>query len=210
MIEKRIEWSQLFSSRERIHRRYRSIWDIPLIRNRSHLLARVLKNGMSLLDVGAGTKGMAEEIKKAGFTINYKSLDPDKSIEHDFHDISEVNESFDVVALFEVIEHLSLDQGFDLLQTLKGKLNDGGLILLSTPNVFNPSRFFRDATHKTFYAYDELAGMVEMAGYEVQKLYRQFNDAFHRYILKVYFLSPLFRLLSIDYAYSIYVVGMKK
>ena len=32
--------------------------------------------------------------------------------------------------------------------------------MISTPNIFNPGRFWRDATHKVAYCYDELAGVL--------------------------------------------------
>jgi len=111
--------------------------------------------------------------------------------------------------MFEVIEHMSLQEGLDLMKKLHSIMNERGIIVLSTPNIFNPSRFMRDATHQTFYAYDELCGLLNIANFNIKELYRSYNDAFHRYFLKVYMLGWLFRLLGIDYAYSIFVVGEK-
>ncbi len=207
---KAIEWSKLFSAREKIHKRYRSIWDVPLIQNRSALLKRILKDDMKLLDVGAGSKGVKEEIEKLGLRIMYKSMDIDTNIHHDFYDIEDVNEVFDVVILSEAIEHMSFSAGIHMLKKSRDLLKDGGMILVSTPNIFHPNRFFTTADHKTFYAYDELAAVMDLAGYDVNAIYRSFNDAFHRYILKVYIFGFLFRLLEIDYAYTIFATGTKR
>jgi hypothetical protein len=68
----------------------------------------------------------------------------------------------------------------------------------------------RDATHQTFYAYDELCGLLNIAGFEIKEVNRSYNDAFHRYLLKVFFFGWLFRFLGIDYAYSIFVAGEKQ
>jgi SAM-dependent methyltransferase len=209
MEDRVIEWSKLFSAREKIHKRYRSIWNVPLIKKRSALLRRILKDDMSLLDIGAFTKGTKAEINKIGIKIDYKSMDLDHNIEHDFYNIEDVKEQFDVVALFEVIEHMPFKEGWELLKRSRDIVKDDGIIVVSTPNVFHPSRFFTTSTHKAFYMYDELAGLIEMAGFEIIDLYRSFNDAFHRYVLKVYVFDFLFRFLSIDYAYSIFVVGRK-
>ena len=204
------EWSSLFSYRDKIHRRYPEVWDVPLIKKRSHLLRGILRYGMNLLDIGAGMKGMKGEIEKLGIKLSYKSMDVDRSNQHDYYDVDSINEKFDAIIMFEVIEHMSLQEGLELLKKLYAITNERGIIILSTPNIFNPARYMRDATHQTFYAYDELCGLLNIAGFDVKEVYRSYNDAFHRYLCKVYLFGWLFRFLGIDYAYSIFVVGEKK
>jgi len=203
------EWSNLFSYRDRIHKTFSDVWDIPLIKKRSHLLKNVVRNGMSILDIGAGMKGVKAEVEGLGIRLTYKSMDVDRSNEHDYYDLSSINERFDAIVMFEVIEHMSLQDGLEMLKKLYALLDKQGVIVLSTPNIFNPSRYMRDATHQTFYAYDELCGLLNIAGFEIRNVYRSYNDAFHRYLFKVYVLGWLFRTLGIDYAYSIFVVGEK-
>ena len=43
------EWSKLFAYRDRIHKKYREIWDVPLVKKRSHLLKNYLKDGMNVV-----------------------------------------------------------------------------------------------------------------------------------------------------------------
>jgi len=203
------EWSSLFSYRDKIHRRYPEVWDVPLIKKRSHLLRDTLRNGTNLLDIGAGMKGMKGEIEKLGVKLAYKSMDVDRSNQHDYYDVESINEKFDATIMFEVIEHMSLQEGLELLKKLYAITNERGIIILSTPNIFNPARYMRDATHQTFYAYDELCGLLNIAGFDVKEVYRSYNDAFHRYLCRVYLFGWLFRFLGIDYAYSIFVVGEK-
>ena len=154
-------------------------------------------------------KGMKAEIENLGIKLIYKSMDVDRSNQHDYYDVASINESFDAIIMFEVIEHMSLQEGLDLMKRLFSIMNEKGVIILSTPNIFSPARYMRDATHKTFYAYDELCGLLNIAGFEIKNVYRSYNDAFHRYFLKVYMLGWLFRFLGIDYAYSIFVLGEK-
>lgn len=210
MENEKIEWSRIFHSREMIHRRYREVWDIPLMKKRSFLFKRYLKNGLRVLDVGAGERGVEGEIKRLGIELTYKSMDIDRTKTHDYYSMEEINEDFDAVFLFEVIEHLSLEEGITLLKKINSLTKKGGILIASTPNIFNPTRFMRDATHRTFYAYDEFCGIVNMAGYSIEELYRSYNDAFHRYIIKVYLLGFLFRTLGIDYAYSVFLVAKKQ
>ena len=203
------EWSSLFLHRDKIHKVHREVWDIPLIKKRSHLLKGIIKDNMTLLDIGAGMKGMKDEIANLGIKVAYKSMDVDRSNQHDYYDVSSINETFDAIIMFEVIEHMSLQEGLEVMKKLFSILNTKGVIVVSTPNIFNPVRYMRDATHQTFYAYDELCGLLSVAGFQVKNVYRSYNDAFHRYLMKVYLLGWLFRFLGIDYAFSIFVVGEK-
>ncbi|MDR2018052.1 MAG: class I SAM-dependent methyltransferase [Syntrophobacterales bacterium] len=210
MAEISDEWSKLFSYRYRIHKKYKEIWEVPLVKKRSILLKRYLKDGMAVLDAGAGMKGIKDEIADLGIHVTYKSMDIDRSNEHDFYDVADIHEKFDAIIMFEVIEHLDLENGLQFLKGLSEKVKDKGIIIVSTPNIFNPSRYMRDSTHKIFYGYDELCGLLNLAGFGIKDVCRSFNDAIHRYILKVHILGWLFRVLSIDYALSVFVVGEKE
>jgi len=155
-------------------------------------------------------KGMKDEIAGLGIKVTYKSMDIDRSNAHDFYDVSDIHEKFDAIIMFEVIEHLDLEDGLQFLKALSDKVKKGGIIIISTPNIFNPARYMRDSTHRTFYGYDELCGLLNLAGFGIKDVFRSFNDAIHRYIFKVYILGWLFRVLSIDYALSVFVVGGKE
>lgn len=170
----------------------------------------VLKNGMTVLDVGAGMRNVEGEIVRLGLGCAYKSMDVDRGNRHDYYDLEAIEEQFDAIMMFEVIEHMPLQEGLDMLKRLYTLTKEKGLIVLSTPNIWNPGRYMRDATHRTFYGYDELCGLLNIAGFEVKDVYRSYNDAFHRYLFKVYVFGWLFRFLGIDYAYSIFVVGEKR
>ena len=74
----------------------------------------------------------------------------------------------------------------------------------------NPGRFWRDATHKVAYCYDELGGILLAHGFRIKEMYRTYNDALHRYFLRVYVMAPLHRYLGIDFAKSILVVAEKE
>jgi predicted SAM-dependent methyltransferase len=139
----------------------------------------------------------------------YKSMDVDRARHHDYYSLEEIQESFDVIFLFEVIEHLSLQEGIQLIKKLHQLLNEGGRLVLTTPNVLNPSRYWRDATHKVAYCYDELGGLLLSQGFKIKVMYRTYNDAFHRYLFRVYVMSVLHRYLGIDFAKSILVVAEK-
>ena len=63
------EWSSLFSYRDKIHKRYPEVWDIPLIKKRSHILRGKMRDGMTLIDIGEGMKGRKKEIENIGIKL---------------------------------------------------------------------------------------------------------------------------------------------
>jgi SAM-dependent methyltransferase len=209
-MSEKISWSKLFDYRDHIHRMYRDIWDIRILRKRFPLMVKTIQDGEKVLDIGASNRNLQDRLKRHFPRLIYKSMDVDREQFHDYYSLEEIQESFDVVFLFEVIEHLGLEEGVQLLKRVYGFLNEGGRLILTTPNVFNPSRFWRDATHKVAYCYDELGGLLLAQGFQVKVMYRTYSDAFHRYVFRLYVMAPLHRYLGIDFAKSILVIAEKR
>lgn len=204
-----VSWSTIFRNRADVHKIYPDIWDLKIVRKRLPFMLKYIKDGEKILDIGASSRDLEMRIKKHRPQIVYKSMDIDREQFHDFYAMEEIQESFDVIFLFEVIEHLSLEEGMRLLQRIYGLLNAGGRLILTTPNTFNPGRFWRDATHRVAYCYDELGGLLLGQDFKIKGMYRTYNDALHRYLFRVYAMSPLHRYLGIDFAKSILVVAEK-
>jgi len=173
-------------------------------------MVKNIRNGEKILDIGASNRDLEERLKRYYPNLTYKSMDVDKQQRHDFYSLEEIREAFDVVLMFEVIEHLELEEGVALLKRSYDLLNEGGRLILTTPNVFNPGRFWRDATHRVAYCYDELGGLLLAQGFSITGMYRTYNDVFHRYFFRVYVMAPVHRYLGIDFAKSILIVAEKK
>ena len=209
-MDKGIPWSRLFEYRNQIHRRYPEIWDVKILRKRFPLMVKTVLNGEKVLDIGSSNRDLEKRLKRHYPRLIYKSMDIDRERFHDFYSLEEIQESFDIIFLFEVIEHLDLEAGVRLLKKIYDLLNEGGRLILTTPNVFNPSRFWRDASHKVAYCYDELGGLLLAQGFHIKAMYRSYNDVFHRYLFRLYVMAPLHRYLGIDFAKSVLVVAEKK
>jgi SAM-dependent methyltransferase len=209
-MNERISWSKLFTYRDQIHGRYPEIWDLKILRKRFPLMLENIRDGEKILDIGASNRNLEERLKRHYPNLIYKSMDVDREQVHDFYSLEEIQETFDVVFLFEVIEHLELEEGLNVLEKVYGLLHGGGRLILTTPNVFNPSRFWRDATHKVAYCYDELGGLLLAQGFQIRAMYRTYSDAFHRYLFRLYIMAPLHRYLGVDFAKSILVIAEKK
>ena len=205
-----ISWSKLFEYRDQIHDRYPEIWGLKILRKRFPLMVKMIQDGEKVLDIGASHRNLQERLKRHFPKLIYKSMDIDREQFHDFYSLEEIQEPFDVIFLFEVIEHLNLEEGVQLLKRTYDLLDQGGRLILTTPNIFNPSRFWRDATHQVAYCYDELGGLLLSQGFQIKAMYRTYSDAYHRYLFRLYVMAPLHRYLSIDFAKSILVVAEKK
>ncbi len=205
-----LDWSQIINYRDQIHERYRKIWHIPLIKRRFTLIERNIRPDMRLLDVGAGARSMKGKIAQRCERVTYKSMDIDRRLPHDYYSLDEINGHFDLILLLDVIEHLELDDGVKMLKRLYELLAAGGKLIINTPNIFNPNRFWLDATHKVAYSYEELGGILLSQGFDVLNIYRTYNDSFPKYFLRRTLFYPLHRILNVDFAKSILIMASKK
>ena len=205
-----INWNQLIIDRDHIYKRYPKIWDLKLIKRPSWLLKKHLRPGMRILDVGASDRRMEQSVKDVYPDIIYKSMDIDRTVPHDYYSLEEIKDQFDLIILFEVIEHLELEQGVKMLGRLRELLAPGGKLIISTPNTFNPGRFWIDVSHKTAYSYEELGGIVLSQGFEVLGIYRTFHASLMKYFFRLTLFYPLHRILNVDFAKSIVVIAGKK
>ncbi|OGP54812.1 MAG: hypothetical protein A2Y65_12075 [Deltaproteobacteria bacterium RBG_13_52_11] len=205
-----INWSTLIDYRDQIHKRYPTIWDLKLIKRASRLIKTQLRPGMRVLDVGASDRRMERRIREVYSDVMYKSMDIDRGFYHDYYSLDGIDEQFNLITLLEVIEHLELEDGVEMLGRLKGLLATGGKLIISTPNIFHPNRFWQNTDHKVAYSYEELGGILLSQGFEIRGIYRAFNASFPKYFLRLTLFYPLHRILNVDFAKSIVVLAQRK
>jgi SAM-dependent methyltransferase len=204
-----MNWSERLRWREKVHERYPDLWDLRLARKRLPLSLKYLKDGEKVLEIGASNRDLEKRIKGRLPRAVYKSLDVDRTYPHDYSSFDEIREPFDLVLLFEVIEHLSLEEGIEMVGRIYQILNPGGRVVLSTPNVYTPGQYWKDASHLVPYHYEEVGGLFLSQGFEIVDMRRMFRKSLAGFILKGYLLSPLFRFLGIDFSESILLVARK-
>ncbi len=202
-----LDWSELYSARNIIKKRFPSIWSIPLIKKELALLAKHLHPDIHILEIGAGDRRTEKKLKELCPSASYKSFDIDASTFQDFYELDQIQGRYDLIFGFELIEHMSPPQGLHMVKSLQRHLTDTGVLILGTPNLYHPHRYFGDLTHVTPYKYEELGALLTLGGYEVQAIYRKFNDAFVQRFIRVHLLSFIHRWLDIDFAHTVMIVA---
>lgn len=200
-----IDWSKLYHARQLVRIQFPSIWRIPLVKKEIDLIEKFLKPNIRVLEIGAGDRKLLDKIQAKVSEVHYKSFDIDRSSYHDFYKLDDVNGEFDLILGFEIIEHMSPSEGLMMVSKLKSVLAKGGSIVLGTPNLYHPHRYFGDLTHVTPYKYEELGSILVLAGYEVKAFYRKFNSSFFSRLFRIYVLVWLHKILDIDFANTIFV-----
>ena len=204
-----MRWGEQLLFREKVHQTYPNIWSLKIVRKRLPFILKYLKDGEALLEIGAFNRELGERIKKYYPHVQYKSMDIDPTYSHDYSSLEEVKETFDMILLFEVIEHLDLEAGREMLAKIYRMLNRGGRVILSTPNIYTPGQYWKDASHRMAYHYEELGGLLLSQHFELAEACRLFSEPLSNFFMKVYLFSPIFRLLGIDFTKSILLVARK-
>jgi len=203
-------WSQLYAHRQRIAARFGKIFSLPIVKRVNDVIRSEVRPQENILEVGAGERGLLRRIQQWGVAVVYKSMDVDPWTKHDYRDLEQIDEQFDLVVSLEVIEHLPFDEIQPWLTQLAALLRPGGRLILSTPNTYYPPAYLRDATHCTPLCYDELGGFVEAAGLRVDRIVRVYHDPVFRKLMRRYVFGWLFRLIGIDFARQIVLVARRE
>lgn len=174
--------------------------------------------GPRLLDVGAADRGLCEVLAGLGFSGDYLSADTNE-LDHDYSHFLSVEDRFDYIVMFELIEHLPLETGMAFIRHAHKLLNPGGLLVLSTPNADHPVQFWSsDITHIRPWPADSLWAILRQSGFGNVVIYRQHMEGVSRnawrHLVRKGILFPVQRLLSrildFDYAQNIVAFSEKR
>lgn len=202
-------WSTLYKTRREIQRKFPDFWDLTVRKKHLDVVMEETRDGDSVLDIGSSTRELRHRlIDICGRRISYKSMDIDRETKQDYYSLEEIREKFHVVFLFEVIEHLTFEDGIHLLHAIRDLLLPRGKLILTTPNSFHPNRYW-EYSHKVSYRYDEIGGILISLGFRVKSIFRIYNDAFFRRLFRLWIAAPLHKYLCVDFAKSILVVAEK-
>jgi SAM-dependent methyltransferase len=135
-----------------------------------HLELISRKKSFKVLDIGAYDRAFGRALENIHLPCRYYSLDIDNSMDHEFHGLDEVNESFDVVSMFELIEHLPYEQVDEMLHEAYALVEPDGRLFISTPNPFHPTRYFSDVSHKQHWPPNDLYALLRHVGFAEENI----------------------------------------
>ena len=202
-------WSILYAARRKLLKRYRTVWDIPIKNKHTQVLAEELRPGMKVLEIGSSDRNLEGLLTSHFEGLTYKSMDIDRHTDHDYYSLDEIDETFDAVLLFEVVEHMPFREGLPLLGKIFDLLAPGGKLVMTTPNVAHPTHYYRDPTHVAAYSHEGIGGMLVALGFEVDAMYRIYNAPLVQKLFRKYVASILHRYLGIDFTHSLLVVASR-
>lgn len=149
----------------------------------------------NVLEVGCGEDKPLSKILTGGAAahvghytgVDLNKLKPSNSQRLEFHGefnfverykelLKKRPEGWDVVVNYEVIEHMKVEHGANLLKAMFACTKPGGVLLLSTP-VYDGKRHAANHIHE--YTVPELQAAIEKAGYVVERRFGTFMDIKH-------------------------------
>lgn len=166
-----------------------------------------VKNAASLLDVGAGDLRIKHKFRAAGFKGLYDTVDPGEEHQHTYASLESVERKYKAIICLDVIEHMPLTEGLDVLQRMTTLLDPPGVLIVQTPNarcIRNPLGW--DMTHQHCYNAGDLWSYLTHLGYTAVGYRIEFSPAKRSALgsLKSFVSKAITtQLLGCDYADSI-------
>jgi Methyltransferase domain len=165
-----------------------------------------------LLDIGAGNLEVRKVLRDSGFMGEYETLDIGTEFDHTYKSIDEVSGKFGAVLVLDVIEHLKLEVGLELIRASLSLLEDGGSLVVQTPNArCVRSPFTSDMTHVQAFNLPDLWAYLTVLGSACRGYRVAFGGKVALLDRGVNLLSRIVttRLLGLDYADNILLVATK-
>lgn len=183
-----------------------------------HKLLNSLDKEAKIVDLGCGFGDLIYTLMHKGFKnvlgveigelqINYMKQKGIPFVKKDIISfLKEVNDSFDLIFMFDVLEHFYKSEVIEILSLAKRSLNQTGHIVLRVPNaeaIFKGSIMYGDFTHETFFtkrSLIQLAGALGFSSIQVYPVYVNPKSIKSLIAVKLYkLLSKIYSLaLKID------------
>jgi SAM-dependent methyltransferase len=206
-----VDWTLVNQAKNLVETQlHQPILKFPIVGDYRQPLADFIQPESWILDIGANDRALKSYLEdKTKTAINYRSMDIDRSHVHDFYSFDEMTGNFDAISCFEVVEHMPPGMALQLFHKAYSVLKPGGRMFVSTPNVYHPMSFWSDASHITPYRIRHLAGWMATVGFENFWGYRVARVTWKQR-WRYWRYRGLLRLLNLDFAPGILVVGEKK
>jgi hypothetical protein len=188
-------------------------WDSNGLCDIERVYFDAIKGASTLLDIGAGDLRMKHKLQRCGFRGEYDTQDVGAEFEYTYQELGNVRRKYDAVLCLDVIEHLPLLQGIEMLHQIHSLLRDRGVLVLQTPNArCIRNAFGTDITHVQLYNLPDLWTYLTCLGFAVEGYRVVFRSPGRGVITASADLLQAFvasRILGCDYADNIAIVATK-
>lgn len=162
-------------------------WYLLIFRKKMKIITDFLdkQKGKKILDAGCGEGILVEKYRKMGYDIegidpNYESefVKTGSILKTDYED-----NTFDIVLLLDVLEHISYSDQYIALKEIKRILKNYGVLVMSVPNLANLTsriKFFllgklsrgdKDYNHIGERPFAEYKAILEQHNFRIEKIY---------------------------------------
>lgn len=139
-------------------------------------------NNSKILDIGCGYGLLLKTFKSAGYNhligidISEEQIEVAKKLNPEINFVcsnlisflNNSNEKYDLITVFDVLEHLDKEEALTALELIYNKLNENGQLIIQTPNAESPwfgAVAFGDFTHEWFYTASSLEDVLKKSGF---------------------------------------------
>lgn len=137
---------------------------------------------IKILDLAAGHGDLLYCLKKDGYKNNTgidiseeevrkgREIGVKELIKNDiFNFLAKTEETYDLIFLTDILEHLERDAFFNLLKTVKKKLKNTGMLIIQVPNaegIFGMRIRYGDLTHELAFTRNSLLQAITTIGFK--------------------------------------------
>lgn len=203
-----ISWLQFHRARVAVRKRWPNLFKLPIDESPFGGLVRAGAMPASVLDVGATDRVWERPIGLQWPGVQYRSFDIDRTNKHDYHSFDDVQEKFEAVVCFEVLEHVPPTTALEIVRQCVSCLAPGGWMVITVPNVYTPG-VQHEFTHQTAYALMDIGGLMNWSGLEVVDASRICLAGSRFRFVHQRLLGAFHRALKVDFCQSIAIVGRK-
>jgi hypothetical protein len=177
------------------------------------VIYRAVAGARNLLDVGAGDLRIQRKLVAAGYGGTYRTQDVGAEGEYTYRSLDDVRETFGAILLLDVLEHLPLAEGLEMIDRLVSLLEPRGVLVLQTPNAhYLPDPRAWDMTHLHVYNMQDLWAFLRCMGLSVDGYRVTFGERPRGPVDRLRFAIVAYvkrKILGCDFANNLVLIARK-
>ena len=204
-----ITYTELTEWRSECFKRFGSVLDIKVVPSAYSEIKSLYREG-KVLDVGAGKEKMLQRELRLE-DKEYFTLDSDLSGVFNYSSFADIPEEmkFDYVVMNQFLEHLNLNDIYEMLKNSHRVMASGGCLFISIPNAAHPVRYHGTITHITNLPFNELYVLLQHVGFVVSDVLRANKRPFPTNIVKRWIIDLVCKEFRMDWCDTIIMVAKK-